>query len=188
VGEGAVAIMDEITRSRSVLLKDMIGSLSIPSLGRRQAEIMIKQGVDTLEKFFAMTAEELAKLDGFAATKAKTVVDGIRAARPLIEKMASILTLEAPREKTTMTASNKLAGMAFCFTGKIERVDEAGNRYTRDMMHQTVLANGGSVTDRVAKGTTLVQADPSSKSTKTQKAEKVGATIMSEADFWKLVA
>ena len=70
----------------------------------------------------------------------------------------------------------------------IERVDASGNRYTRDMMHQTVLENGGSVTDKVAKTTILVQADPTSASSKSKKAAQVGATIMAEEDFWKLVA
>ena len=41
------------------------------------------------------------------------------------------------------------------------------------MMHNTVLLNGGTVTDKVSASTTLVQADPTKASSKTQKAEKV---------------
>jgi NAD-dependent DNA ligase len=56
------------------------------------------------------------------------------------------------------------------------------------MMHDTVLANGGKVTDKVNKDVILVQAVPDSVSSKSKKAAQVGATIMAEADFWKLVA
>ena len=86
-------------------------------------------------------------------------------------------------------ADGKLSGKQFCFTGAIERMDDSGKRYTRDMIHSTVLENGGKVTDKVSsKDVILVQANPDSVSSKSKKAQQVGATIMSEADFWRLVA
>ena len=189
VGEGAKVIISEIEKSKTIKLKDLMGCLAIPMLGRRQAEIMIGQGVDTLDKFLTLTVPELMGLPGFKDAKANAIVNGIQAARPMIERMCQILTIDALKEDKIMVAvDNKLNGMEFCFTGKIERTDDAGQRFTRDMMHRVVLLNGGKVTDKVAKTTTLVQADPSSESSKSQKAAKIGAVVLAESDFWKMVA
>ena len=189
VGQGANAIIAEINKSRTVQLKNLLGCLSIPMLGRRQTEIIMGLGVDTLDKFLALTVDELVQLPGFKMAKATAIVNGIKAVRPLIDKMIRILTLEEPRIDEPVAASSaKLQGKKFCFTGKIERIDDSGNRFTREMMHATVLENGGSVTDKVTKDTILVQADPTSASSKSKKASQVGAQIMAEADFWKLVA
>lgn len=189
VGQGAVAIIDEINKSRTIQLKELLGCLSIPMLGRRQTEIMMELGIDTLDKFLDLTIEELVKLPGFKDAKAKTIINGIKAARPMIGKMNSILTLVEPiKEEKLMATGNKLAGKQFCFTGAIERCDQSGKRFTRDMMHAMVMENGGSVTDKVTKTTILVQADPSSSSSKSKKAVQVGAVIMAERDFWQLIS
>lgn len=189
VGEGARAIIEEIDKSRTIQLKDLLGCLCIPMLGRRQTEILMGLGVDTLDKFLNITPDELMKLPGFKDAKSTAIVNGIQAARPLIAKMTQTLTLQENREEEPIMASgDKLAGKQFCFTGAIEKCDESGKRFTREMMHGTVLINGGTVTDKVSASTTLVQADPTKASSKTQKAQKVGAIIMSEKDFWGLLA
>lgn len=187
VGEGAKAIIAEIDKSRTVQLKDLLGCLALPMLGRRQTEILIGLGIDTLDKFLAATADDLIGLPGFQAAKATAIVDGIQAARPLIEEMARILTLEVASVEAPVAAkSASLQGKIFCFTGKIMKTDDSGNRYTRDMMHAIVLANGGSFTDKITKNTILVQADLTSASSKSKKAQQLGALIMSEADFLKM--
>jgi DNA ligase (NAD+) len=62
VGSNAKRIMAEIEKSKECPLGEFVGSLGIKFLGRRQAEIMTDQGVDTLKKFVTISAEELAKL------------------------------------------------------------------------------------------------------------------------------
>ncbi len=64
-------------------------------------------------------------------------------------------------------------------------VDKNGKRFTREMMWETVETNGGIVAKEAKKGVDyLVQADKNSVSSKTQKALKVGTTIISEEEFW----
>jgi NAD-dependent DNA ligase len=189
VGEGAKVIIAEIDKSRTIQLKDLLGCLAIPMLGRRQTEIIINLGIDSIEKFLDLKVEELVQYPGFKDAKATAIVNGIQAARPLIDKMCRILTLTATTKKeVTAMQDSKLSGKQFCFTGAIEKLDGSGKRFTRDMMHSTVLANGGTVTDTVGKATILVQADVTSVSSKSKKAAKIGATIMAEQEFWKLVA
>jgi len=190
VGAGAKVIIEEIQKSRKTTLKDFLGCLCIPMLGRRQTEIIMGLGIDTLDKFLNLTIDELAGLPGFKETKATAIVNGIQAAKPLIDRMGKVLTLDETiiEKKETKVMSARLAGKVFCFTGKIEKCDENGVRFTREMVHDTVMKNGGQVTDKVKAGIILVQADPNSSSTKTKKAAQVGADVMAEADFWKLVA
>lgn len=81
-----------------------------------------------------------------------------------------------------------LADASFCFTGAIEKVDDEGKRYTRNRMSDLVIENGGTVEDSVKAGLSyLVQADPSSTSSKSVKAVKLGVTILSEKDFFKMI-
>ena len=131
VGEGAKVIIEEIDKSKIVQLKDLLGCLCIPMLGRRQTEILMGLGVDTLDKFFNITADELMKLPGFKDAKSTAIVNGIQAARLLIGKMTQILILqENKKEEPIMASGNKLAGRQFCFTGAIEKCDESGKRFS----------------------------------------------------------
>jgi NAD-dependent DNA ligase len=97
------------------------------------------------------------------------------------------ITIKEP-EKVKID-SNKLAGKSFCFTGKINSINPATKKnYTREDMQALVIANGGLVEDSVKKGLTyLVQADPSSTSGKTQKAQQFGTSILSEDNFFNMV-
>jgi DNA ligase (NAD+) len=72
-----------------------------------------------------------------------------------------------------------LSGQSFCFTGKMSK--------PRKELEQIAEAAGGEIKS-VGKGLTfLVQADPSSASSKTKKAEKYGVQIISEEQFMAMV-
>lgn len=77
---------------------------------------------------------------------------------------------------TRPASGGPLAVMRFCFSGPSER--------PRKELEQPVENNGGDVASGVAKGVThLVLADPTSASTKGQKAKKLGTQIISEDTF-----
>jgi NAD-dependent DNA ligase len=200
--------MAEIEKSRDCQLHEFMGSIGINFLGRRQAEILIGQGIDTVEKFLDLTVEQLCGMDGFkkakiqecdedgdvvgetdapVSTKATGIVEGIRKALPLIEELRKQVRIVAAKEPEIPKTGGKLSGLTFCFTGAIER-EENGKRFTRKMMWDVVRANGGAPSEDVEKSVTyLVQADPDSTSSKTKKATKLGVKVLSEADFWKMV-
>jgi DNA ligase (NAD+) len=192
VGTLSKQIMAELEKSKSCSLNDFIGSLGIKFLGRRQAEIMIGQGIDTLNKWLNLSVAALLELPGFTVegSKAPAIVEGIRKAKPIIDGLLKAgVTIQAAEPTTAVVVEGgKLSGLVFCFTGAILKTDESGKRYTRDRMWEVVRQNGGTVIDDVKKGVShLVQADPSSQSSKSRKAEKFGVKVISEADFWKLV-
>ena len=89
--------------------------------------------------------------------------------------MYKVVTIE--EKQIIKPLNNKLNNLQFCFTGPIIQIDNNGERYTRNMMHNTVLQNGGTFIDKVNKATILVQADPNLNSSKYQKAKKESNTI-----------
>lgn len=73
----------------------------------------------------------------------------------------------------------KLSGKSFCFTGAMD--------YKRSDLEKMVVDNGGTVSS-VKKGLTfLVQADPSSTSSKSVKAKSLGISIISPEEFLEMV-
>ena len=190
VGCGAKQVMAEIEKSKECPLNEFIGSLCIPLLGRRQAEIMINQGIDTLDKFMSVNVETLRSLTGFSeeGTKAPAIVEGIRKAKELIMELKKHVQIKGKKPEPAIVTGGKLSNLSFCFTGTIEKTDENGERYTRKRMWEIVKVNGGKALEGVEAGLSfLVQADPTIISSKTKKALKLRVEIISEADFWKMV-
>jgi DNA ligase (NAD+) len=186
VGERAKGIIAEIEKSKECSLNEFIGSLGVKFLGRRQAEIMVNQGVDTLDKFQTISIEKLSALEGFSTTKATGIVEGLAEMKETIKALldAGVKITETKKEIKKEVVMGKLNG-SFCFTGGINKVDADGVRYTRSRMWALVESNGGIVHEDVKSNTTfLVQADPSSQSSKTKKAVKMGVGILGEEEFF----
>lgn len=194
----AKSICDQILAKRSLPINVFMGSLGIPHLGRRRAEL-IMQAVpgkfETLGQWLdgksLLTHAEAANVPNIA----KEIAAGIEMFRTEIEDLCQFVTITdkstsaaAPTSTDDAPTSAPLAGRTYCFTGKIEKVDEAGNRYTRARMEGLVVKHGGQVADDVRAGVThLVQADANSISSKTTKAKKLGVQIESEANFFTSV-
>lgn len=82
-------------------------------------------------------------------------------------------------EKKVEIKDGKLSGKSFCFTGAMD--------YKRSDLEKMVVDNGGTVSS-VKKGLTfLVQADPSSTSSKSVKAKSLGIEIISPEDFLAMI-
>jgi DNA ligase (NAD+) len=96
------------------------------------------------------------------------------------------ITVKEP-EKVVLS-SDKLQGMSFCFTGAIQATKPDGKRYARDDMHALVIQNGGTVEKAITKNLTyLVMVDPSSTSSKAQKAKQMGTSILGEKQFFEMI-
>ena len=88
-----------------------------------------------------------------------------------------LFKLEA--EKKVEIKDGKLSGKSFCFTGAMD--------YKRSDLEKMVVDNGGTVSS-VKKGLTfLVQADPSSTSSKSVKAKSLGIAIITPEEFLEMV-
>ena len=140
----------------------------------------------TLDAVLAVKAEELAAIQGVGDIIAKNVVDGLAAARPIVDDLAKYVGFAAPAGEH---AHGPWTGKSFVFTGKMVA-------FARSDGEKRVQERGGDVLSSVTKNLTflVVGADKTGpKSTKEKAAEKLlkeGAPlrVLSEEEFLAMLA
>jgi DNA ligase (NAD+) len=188
----AAKIVRNISETRNPPLDRFIAALNITSFSRSRAQMLIDDGVTTIEKMQAMNAEEISEVKGFAEISAENVVRGLESRSDLIARLrdAHVLPQEGEAKPAGDDASEgPLSGKTFCFTGAIERMDEAtGKRYTRKQLQDLVKQQGGEASSSVTKNLDfLVMVDANSASSKAKKARDLGTTVLSESDFFGML-
>jgi len=185
VGSAAKTIIAEINKSKKCSLSEFMGSLAVPFLGRRQAEIMIKQGIDSLEKWVTLTVEQLNALPGFSddGSKAVGIVEGIKKVRPVIKALLEAgIEIEAVAQEAPINPDGPLGGKVYVFTGALP------SGMSRNVAWDLTRQAGGQIKDSMTKGVDyLVSASPDSSSSKTIKAKKYGIKCISEEEWQKLM-
>lgn len=171
----AKKVLDNLRAKLPLSLPVFLASLGINDFALETAKLLVGSGYDTLEKVQAATADELAAIKGMGAIKAKNVVKGLEARADEIRRL-----LEVGVVPTTPTTGGKLAGKTFCFTGTLPR--------PRKEYEDLVEKNGGHVLSSVTKDLAyLVMSDPSSASTKAEKARKYGTRCIGPDEFMVLI-
>jgi len=119
VGDKLAQRLIATVESRKALpLATFLRALGIPELGNHVSALLAAK-YGTLDAILAVTIEELAAQHSIGDVIAKSVVEGLAAARPLIEEIRPHVTLEAPKQLVGGT----LEGLSFVFTGKLEAMD-----------------------------------------------------------------
>jgi len=164
----AKKVLDNLKAKLPLSLPVFLGSLGMDDFALETAKLLVANGFDTLEKVQAATAEELAALKGMGAIKAKSVVTGLAARSEEIQRLLAVGVVPvAP------SAGGGLAGKTCCFTGTLP---------------PPVEKHGGTVLSGVTKELHyLVMSDPSSASTKAEKARKYGTQCIDSDAFMTLV-
>ena len=75
---------------------------------------------------------------------------------------------------------NKLAGLTFCFTGKLETI-------TRNEANNLVKEHGGTPKSRVVKNLLYLVINSTEQTTKLLKAQEQGSKIISEKEFLAMI-
>lgn len=171
----AKKVLDNLRAKLPPSLPVFLAALGIDDFALETAKLLVSAGYDTLEKVQAATAAELEAIKGMGPIRAKSVTDGLRARAGEIQRLvAAGVVPVAP------SAAGRLSGKAFCFTGALAR--------PRKEYEAMVLRHGGEVLSGVTKELDyLVMADPSSGSSKAEKARKYGTQCIDEATFLALV-
>ena len=169
-------ILEQIEKSRTATLAELIGSLSIDMLGRSEASNLVGHGVDNLDKWRRLTQKQIEAFPGYQAIKAGRISRGLRDNWDLIEGIVNYVSLAASKPKVT---GGKFSNQKFCFTGSMQR--------PRKELEALVAGNGGSCRSVSKELTYLVIADPKSTSSKAVKARKLGVSLISEVDFLTMV-
>ena len=172
----AKKVLDNLKAKLPLSLPVFLASLGMDDFALETAKLLVANGYDTLEKVQAATAEELAALKGMGAIKAKSVVTGLAARAEEIQRL-----LAAGVVPVAPSAGGGLGGKTFCFTGTLPR--------PRKEYEGLVEKHGGTVLSGVTKDLHyLVMSDPSSASTKAEKARKYGTLCIDADAFMALVA
>lgn len=153
-----------------------LASLGMDDFAFETAKLLVTNGYDTLDKLFAAKLEDIAAIKGMGAIKAKSVLAGLEARREEIGRLlAAGIVPVAPKE------GGGFYHRTFCFTGTLPR--------PRKEYEDLVAEHGGQVLSGVTKDLDyLVMSDPSSASTKAEKARKYGTACIDAEQFMALVA
>ncbi len=164
----AKRLVEPLAEKRRLPLAIFIGALGIEGVARETAKLLVSAGYDSPEKIASATVEELSQIPGLGAIKAERIINGLkRRLEEIVRLREAGVVIVAPKE------GGPLAGLSFCFSGSHSR--------PRKELQNLVEKNGGSVAASVTKGVTfLVLADPSSTSSKSEKAKKLGTEVIDE--------
>ncbi len=173
--KSAKKILDNLHAKKELPVPTFLGGLNISGCGTERFEALVKAGYDTLEKIQALTVPQIADIPGMGTKSATAIYQGLKKKEVLIGKLLKHVKLVDPKPKK----SEKLKGLSFCFTGEMT--------HTREDLEQMVEENSGEVKGVSGKLTYLVQADPSSESSKSVKAKKLGTKIISEKAFLEMI-
>jgi DNA ligase (NAD+) len=158
-----------------VPLAVFLDALGINGLGTTSSKEVAK-AFQTLDRVLVAREQEFDDLPDIGSTTAKYIVDGLVALRPIIDRL--IQTIDVLE---VVTKQGPLTGMSFVLTGAMSK--------GRKEIEVAIEAAGGENKGSVGKGVMfLVQADASSTSNKTEKANKVGTKIISEDTLWQMIA
>lgn len=171
----AQKVQTAILEKCEVPLAVFLDALGINGLGTTSSKEVAK-AFQTLDRVLVAREQEFDDLPDIGATTAKYIVDGLVALRPVIDRLVQTIDI-----LEVVTKQGPLTGMSFVLTGAMSK--------GRKEIETAIEAAGGENKGSVGKGVTyLVQADPSSTSNKTEKANKVGTKIISEETLWQMIA
>ncbi len=176
--KSAQNLLDEIAASKKQPLSRVIYALGIQFVGERTGQLLAEQ-FGSLEELAEASAEDLEKVPEVGPKVSASIADFFSesANRKLIKKLreAGVRPTAEKRE----VKSDKFAGKSFVFTGALDR-------RSREEAGELVKQHGGKLSGSVSKKTdyVVVGADPGSKY---DKAKELGVTILSEAEFEKLI-
>jgi DNA ligase (NAD+) len=172
----AEKIVANIAAKKKLALHTFLGSLGIELLGRRRVTILREAAngqLDNLSDWMDIEKLKTIQLPGFGDAIRAAVVQGIEDNLELIKKLVANgvvvdVVEEVPQTEATAApvGDKPFAGLSFCMTGTRAYQDE-------------IVKLGGTLKSGISKGLDyLVQADATSRSNKTQKAESYGTQII----------
>ncbi len=170
-------VIQAIEAARKVPLYRLLIGLSIENIGEETARL-IAEKFGSLEAIKRATRDEVAAIYGVGEVVADSLVSWFANSlhQQTLAELLPYLIIENP---TLRTQSSALEGKTFVLTGTLKDM-------TRDEAKAAIRQQGGKISSSVSKKTdyVVVGADPGSKA---KEAERLGVTLLKEAEFKKLV-
>ena len=174
-------LIDSINKSKENDLYRLLAGLGIPHVGVKSAKGLTKY-YDSIEKIQNATVEDLAVLNDVGLITADSIYSFFKQEQTidLINRLKQAgVNMEVVKSEEDSAFDNRFEGKTFVLTGSLEN-------YTRDEAGEIIEKFGGKVSGSVSKKTSYVLAGEEAGS-KLTKAESLGVTIISEADFNEMI-
>ena len=175
----ATKLLEELQKSKSQPAWRVLVSLSIRHVGPVAARSLMNS-FGSIEKIFAASEDDLAKVDGVGAVVAKTIKEWIAIDwhQEIVQawKKAGVNFTQ----ELAATSSGVFQGLSIVVTGTLETL-------TRDQAEEEIISRGGKAASSVSKSTAFVVAGANAGS-KLAKAESLGVEVIDEAEFAKRLA
>jgi len=172
-------LLDAIEKSKGRDLHCLICALGIQNIGTHAAEVLSKN-FGTLGKLMDASVDKLKEISEIGEITAKGVVDFFSNChtQDVINKLKAVGVNLSTTSMEMKTASH-IAEKSFVITGTL-------NGYTRKEIEDIIKNLDGRVSSTVSSKTDFLIAGQSPGS-KLEKAEKLGTTILSKAEFENLI-
>lgn len=178
VGErSAQKALDNLFAVKEVPLAKFVGGFDLENIGESLVEKVVNAGYDTLDKIHGATVHDLKRVELFADITANQFHKEFHALYFDMEQALASNKITIRRRKM---GSNKLAGLTFCFTGKLDTM-------TRNEANDLVTENGGTPKNGVVKGLSFLVTNSDEKTSKYVKAQDQGSKIVSEEEFLAMI-
>ena len=179
LGAGQAAnLITELNRIRETPVDDfkVLASLGIKSLGRGSSKRLL--AVKSLAEVTTLSVADITALENFGDTTALIIEKNLGHKANLIQFLINQLNIKNTKSVTPKTGA--LVGLKLVFTGKMTS--------NRDSMKSLAESKGADVQSSVRKDTTYLVAGLNVGATKINAAQAKGVSVISEQDFYALIA
>ena len=174
--KSAMQVVQAILGKNEIPLGTFLHALGIDGLGNSTGNAIAAK-YKTLEKTRETSVMGLMEIEGIGEKTAKAIWNGLVQNADLIVELDKILTVQAVEGPK----NGPLNGMVVVATGAMP------SGIKRDALYKFIRDNGGLTTDNINRQVThLVQSDPNSTSSKSEKAKKMGCKIIGEDEVYKM--
>lgn len=171
--KNATKIVNNIKNAISSPLNLVISGLTIKNVGDNTGKILSKK-YGTLDNFRNAKLDELVEINDIGEVTANNIISWIKENRDVINKLITYnVGMTVVEEKT-----GNLDGVTFAFTGSLS--------VSRKEFEKTI-ENSGGVISSIKKGLDYLIIGNGYVPAKAEKAEKYGAKVISEEDFYKMI-
>lgn len=177
--KSAQNLIASIEKSKTNPLYRLINALGIRHVGEKAAKILAKK-YKTLDNLRAASVDELTEINDIGGIMAESITGFFKENQNIefIERLENggVNCIDDSPE----TENGKFEGLTFVLTGTL-------SKYTRQEASALIEEQGGKTSSSVSKKTSYVLAGEEAGS-KLEKANKLGVTVISEAEFEKMLS
>jgi len=170
-------MINAIEKSKENDLSKLIFALGIRHIGSKAAKL-ISEHFKTVDKILDASYEDYLNIEGFGDIMARSAFEffGLNKTREIIDQLKS---LGVNMQSNSVVSDTRFVGKTFVLTGTLPT-------YTRNDAAAIIESFGGKVSSSVSKKTTFVLAGDQAGS-KLDKANKLGVSVISEAEFAEMI-